>query len=346
MIKIVSKPTVSVVLPVYNGGKFLAAAIGSIVDQSFQDWELICVNDGSTDQSSLVLDWFANRDPRIRVVHQANSGVVSAANHAHQLARAELVCRMDADDISMPDRLQHQVDFMQSNLDHVAVGGAILEIDCDSEPLGIQTLANDHETIVKRMLSRGPGLFQPASIMRADAFQSVGGFRPKYQWIEDHDLWLRMSQIGRLGNTNELVLCYRIHASSCTWTMSDRRANLMTQLMHEAHLDRKMPGLEHRFTSPPSRSIAGPGKWARKAVRGGYPRTALKHLKRLWKENGLSLYSLRMFAEVSLRLPSAVSLNRKIPNSVRVPNEDKWNAIAASCLTREAADTLVAMRLV
>ena len=323
-----NKPAVSVVLPVYNAGKHLVTAIGSIVDQSFQDWEMVCVDDGSTDSSPLVLDWFADRDSRIRVIHQTNAGVVSAANLAHELARADLICRMDADDISMPGRLKHQVEFMRKNLGHVAVSGDILEIDIDSEPLGLQTLANDHETIVRNLLSRGTGLFQPASIMRADAFRSIGGFRPEYQWIEDHDLWLRMSRVGRLGNTNELVLCYRLHATSCTWTMSNLRSELMTQLMREAHAERNTRGQEREFNSPPSRSLAGSGKWARKAVRGGYPRTAIKHLRTLWREKGLSWYTLRMIAEVGLRLPAAANSNRKIPKMVRVPAASRWNKIA------------------
>lgn len=319
-----SKPAVSVVIPVFNACKYLASAIGSIVDQSFRDWELICINDGSTDSSPKILEWFAEHDTRIRVVHQSNAGVVAAANRGHELAQAEFVCRMDADDIAMPDRLSHQVDFMRKHSDYAAVSGTILEIDIDSEPLGLQQLPSDHETIVQRLLSRGTGLFQPASIMRAEAFRKIGGFRSKYQWIEDHDLWLRMSRVGRLGNTDELVLCYRLHPSSCTWSMSNLRSELMTQLMQEAHAERGILTTGRKSVTPPSRSYAGPGKWARKAVRGGYPRTALKHLRSLWKQDGLTWYTLRMFAEVGLRLPSAASSHRTIPSEVFIPKTDVW----------------------
>ncbi len=320
-----SQPTVSVVLPVYNPGKYLTHAIGSIIDQSYQDWELICVNDGSTDQSREVLDWFAYQDKRIRVYHQENSGVVAAANRGGDLARADLICRMDADDISMPDRIQHQVEFMKSNPEYVAVGGSILEIDTDSEPLGLQSLPSDHETIVSRLLRRETGLFNPACIMRTEAFRRIGGFREKYQWIEDHDLWLRMSQVGRLGNTEELVLCYRLHPSSCTWTMAQLRSDLMSELMREAHAERGIEAPLRIASSPPVRSAAGSGKWARKAVRGGYPRTALKHLRRLWQEKGLSWYSLRMLAEVGFQLPSAIKRNGKRPSTMHVPTSAKWN---------------------
>ena len=322
-----SIPNVSVVLPVYNPGKYLAPAIGSIIDQSYQDWELICVNDGSTDQSRELLDWFAGQDKRIRVYHQENAGVVPAANRGCELARADLICRMDADDISMPNRIEHQVEFMQHNPEYAAVGGSILEIDNDSEPLGLQSLPSDHETIVARLLRRETGLFNPACIMRTDAFRRIGGFRKKYQWIEDHDLWLRMSQVGRLGNTSELVLCYRLHPSSCTWSMAQLRSDLMSELMREAHAERGIEGATREQKSPPVRSVAGPGKWARKAVRGGYPKTALKHLRKLWQEKGLGLYSLRMLAEVGLQLPSAIRQNRNRPAKMCVPNSDRWNQL-------------------
>jgi len=312
-----SKPIVSVVLPVYNPGNFLAPAINSIIDQSYQDWELICVNDGCTDQSRERLERFAGQDKRIRVHHQENAGVVAAANRGCELARADLICRMDADDISMPNRIQHQVDFMQTHPEYAAVSGSILEIDTDSEPLGIQSLPCDHETILSRLLRRETGLFNPACIMRTDAFRKIGGFREKYQWIEDHDLWLRMSQVGRLGNTSELVLHYRLHASSCTWTMAQLRSDLMSELMRESHAERGIVGETRKQKSPPVRSLAGSGKWARKAVRGGYPRTALKHLRKLWQENGLTWYSLRMLLEVGLQLPAAILHHRQLPLTLR-----------------------------
>ncbi len=325
-----SKPAVSVVIPVFNAGKYLASAIGSIIDQTFSDWEMICINDGSTDCSPEILDWFAKQDPRIRVIHQSNMGVVAAANRGHEMVQAEFVCRMDADDIAMPNRISHQVEFLRKHSEYVAVSGSILEIDSDSQPLGLQRLPHDHDTIVQRLLFRETGLFQPASIMRTEAFNKIGGFRSKYQWIEDHDLWLRLSQVGRLGNTDELILCYRLHASSCTWSMSHLRSELMTQLIREAQTERGVLETGREAVTPPTRSFAGPGKWARKAVRGGYPRTALKHLRSLWQQNGLTWYTLRMFAEIGLRLPSAAGLHRKIPCDVQVPKTQKWDELVAA----------------
>ena len=327
-IRHMSKPAISVVVPVYNAGKYLATAIGSIIEQTFDDWEMVCVNDGSTDGSGEILDWFSSRDPRIRVEHQSNSGVVAAANRGHELAQAEFVCRMDADDIAMPNRLAGQLAYMRSHPDCAAVSGAILEIDSNSEPLGVQRLPLDHESIVQRLLNRRTGLFQPASMMRAEAFKKIGGFRAKYQWIEDHDLWLRMRQVGQLENTEDIVLCYRLHESSCTWSMAELRSDLMSQLMREVNIDRGNINVGKEAITPPARSDAGPGKWARKAIRGGYPRTAIKHLMRLWKQQGLTWYTVRMFVEVELRLPSAASKNLKMESHIRVPNTDRWEELS------------------
>ena len=320
-----NKPALSVVIPVYNAGKFLMTSIGSIIDQTFQDWEMICVNDGSTDESKLILEWFARNDSRIRVVHQQNAGLVCALNRGHEMVLAQLICRMDADDIAMPTRLAHQFEFMSKNPNHVAVSGSILEMDIDSEPLGVQSLARDHDTIVQRLLRRKTGLFHPASIMRSDALRRVGGYRPEYQWIEDHDLWLRLSEVGQLGNTDEIVLCYRQHAASGSWQKSNRQRELTTLLLKETHARMGIACEDSSLATPPSRSDAGPGKWARKAIRGGYPQTAIKHLRLLWKEKGLTWYTLRMFAEVAMRLPAAVRTNRRNAKTVQVPTLSRWN---------------------
>ena len=329
------QPSVSVVMPVYNPGKHLVAAIGSIVDQSFADWELICVDDGSTDGSPQVLEQFAKRDKRIRSIHQKNGGVVSAANRGYGLAAADWICRMDSDDVALPNMLEHQVGFMRQHPEHVAAGCAIFEMDVDSEPLGIVQLPQDHDAIVRNLLSRATGLFQPASILRKDAFLKVGGFRNEYQWLEDHDLWLRLSQVGRLANTHQVLLYYRQHASSASWQKSHRQREMMTELLRQAFLDRNMEPSTGALVTPPSRSNAGSGKWARKAARGGFPRTAQKHLKALWNQQGLSFYTARIAAEVLLRC-SLAPLSRKPssrghvgPLQFSLPSVSKWEKLAA-----------------
>lgn len=304
-----TEPLVSIVLPVYNAERYLPAALGSMLAQSLCDWEMICINDGSRDRSGEIIDALAQRDSRVRAIHQENQGLVRTLNRGIALARGRLICRMDGDDIAMPDRLARQVAFLRDHPEHVAVGGAILKIDADSDPLGVERLAAEHQQIERALLQRRTGLFHPTTIIRASELAAVGGYRLQYEWVEDHDLWLRLAQRGRLGNLSDIVLCYRLHASSICWQRSATQRERMTQLLEEAYAVRGL-------TAPPElaavgvgqRSPAGPGKWARMAAKGLAPRTALKHLWRLWQEPARLEYRLRMTLETLLRL--VVSLPR------------------------------------
>jgi glycosyltransferase involved in cell wall biosynthesis len=323
--RLMNQPFVSVVIPVYNAGKHLIDALGSILDQSYTNWEMICVNDGSSDSSPDTLERFAKYDSRIQVIHQTNSGIVSALNLGCSRAKGEYICRMDSDDISMPDRLNYQVSFMQSHSEVVAMGGAILTMDSESQPLGLQQIANEHESIVANLLNRRTGLFHPASMIRASAFRNVGGYRPEYQWIEDHDLWLRLSSVGKLANTDHILLCYRQHASSVCWQRAQTQRELMNALMRESHLQRGLPTPVESELHHVQRTKANPGKWARMAARGGYAGTASKHLRLLWQEQGFNAYSLRMTAEVCLRAPIAAMRRQWRGQRTSIPNLSHWH---------------------
>ena len=320
-------PLISVVMPVYNGGQHLIDAVASIVAQTFQNWELICVNDGSTDDSGRILNWIAEMDSRIRVVHQSNAGIVAALNAGCEISQASLVMRMDNDDIALPDRMALQLEYMNRNPDCVVCGGAILEMDSESAPLGQTRLATSHEQIVKDLLHRRTGHFHPTTLIRRDALQSEGGYRSNYEWVEDHDLWLRLSRRGRLANLSDVVLCYRQHAQSICWQRSSQQRILMNELLTEAY---RMRGLE----IPPhvildhatERSAAGPGKWARAAAKGGFPRTALKHLGEMNRGEYPWSYKVRMTGETLLRLgTSTVKSMFREANSTRVPSFEQWH---------------------
>lgn len=298
------EPLVSVVMPVYNAGIFLSVALTSIIEQTFCGWEMICVNDGSTDGSGKLLDQFARQDARIRVVHQANTGIVGALNHGCELAQGPLICRMDSDDIAIPHRMERQLAFLRNAPTCVAVGGSILEIDTDGDPLCCSRLPNSHAEIESNLLHRRTGLYHPTAMLRTEALRAVGGYRKEYQWVEDHDLWLRLAQRGQLANLDEVILCYRQHSSSVCWQRSAQQRELMNGLLAEAYANRGLdlpPQLLH--TGGASRSAAGPGKWARAAAKGGFPRSVAKHLRQLAQAPKTSWsYMLRMTLESTLRL--------------------------------------------
>ncbi len=321
-------PLVSVIMPVFNGGRFVVDAIASIVEQSFTDWHMICINDGSTDQSGALLDWFAQREPRIEVHHQPNAGIVAALNHGIAAAKSPLICRMDCDDVALPQRLELQTSYMREHADCAVVGSAILEIDADNDPLQVNRLPSTHDRIVENLLHRRTGHFHPTTMIRAEALRAVQGYRSRFQWVEDHDLWLRLAERGELANLPEVLLCYRQHAGSVCWQRSELQRTLMNELLTEAYQkrSREVP-LDVLAEGSMLRSAAGPGKWARAAAKGNFVRSALKHLLALNRSDCDVGYKARMNIEVGLRLLTGIC-TRPLASSQSPgpPCFSKWHA--------------------
>ncbi len=198
-------------LPVYNGATYLGEAIRSILGQTFTDFEFLIIDDGSTDESVAIIQEF--HDPRIRLFHNGtNLGLVASLNRGLKLARGEYIARMDADDISLPHRLERQITFMDSATD-IGVSGAWME----SFGSGLSTVWSSplrHEEIVCKLLFES-ALFHPTVIIRRLPFQNLGLFYdPEFPHAEDYELWCRCSYQIRLANIGEVLLRYRLHAQS------------------------------------------------------------------------------------------------------------------------------------
>ena len=206
-------PAVSVLMPVYNGGRFLAAAVDSVLRQTMRDIELIAIDDGSQDASAAVLAEFAARDDRVRVFTQENQGIVAALNRALALARAPLVARMDADDIARPDRLDRQCTFLREHPDILAVSGGMDVIGEDGVYIETILFPTLPVTIADELPHRSV-VAHPAVMMRAGSVRDVGGYRQVARYAEDYDLWLRLNEAGPIANLADVVLSYRRHASS------------------------------------------------------------------------------------------------------------------------------------
>jgi hypothetical protein len=197
-------------MSVFNGERFLREAIDSILGQSFPDFEFIIINDGSTDGTASMLDSYAGSDPRVRVYHQENKGLVESLNRGCGLARGKYLVRMDADDVAVRDRLMRQIEFMERHAEIGVVGGAVEVIDRAGRPLGCWHLPVESEQIKKALLHSSP-LRHPAVVIRKEAFLSVGGYRKLFAEAEDDDLFLRIAEHWRLANLEAVVLRYRIH---------------------------------------------------------------------------------------------------------------------------------------
>jgi Glycosyl transferase family 2 len=204
-------PTVSVVMGVFNGERFLAEAVDSILNQSFGDFEFIVINDGSTDGSGAILDSYETKDPRMHVYQQQNKGLIESLNRGCSIARGKYIARMDADDIAMPDRLQKQIDFMEEHPEIGLLGGAIEYIDTNGRVFRTYRHPLDDQAI-RCALYRAEGSFcHPATVMRSNVLVSAGGYRTSFLAAEDYDLWLRMANSSKLANLDSVVLKYRIH---------------------------------------------------------------------------------------------------------------------------------------
>lgn len=233
-------PRVSILIPAYNAQRYLIPSVESMLRQSFTDFECIVVDDGSTDRTPAQLAELACRDGRVRPLHVPHGGIVEALNAGIRSARGELVARMDADDISLPQRLAEQVRFMDAHPNVVAMGSKVLLVDPYDSPLWEIDVKMSHAQIEADLL-RGNGwaLFHPTAIIRKDALIRVGGYRPEYQWSEDIDLFLRLAEVGKLANCDVPLLRYRQHFSSVNHTKIELQARRVERLLADAHQRRR-----------------------------------------------------------------------------------------------------------
>lgn len=234
MIEVIAAPPLSVVLPVYNGERFLEEAVASVLGQTFADFELIIIDDGSTDSSGAIAARYAAADPRVRLVQQPNRGLVATLNRGLDLARAPLVARMDADDICLPRRFEVQVPRFESRPKLAVVGGFTEIIDAEGNFLRVGDYPLGGAEL-KMFLERGCPLAHPTVILRKAAVMSMGGYRAIFVHCEDYDLWLRLHDAGYLiENIAEPVLRYRRHGGSVSvqYRAEQSSAGLVARLVH------------------------------------------------------------------------------------------------------------------
>jgi glycosyltransferase involved in cell wall biosynthesis len=204
----------SVLMPVYNCEQYVVEAIESILNQTFQDFEFIIVNDGSTDGTSEILNEYVQKDSRIRIIYQPNGGIVSALNRGLDEAKGEWIFRMDGDDIALPHRFVQQTEMIKNNPALVLFGGWCQQIDSGKNVLKINKYPADHNSLVSALEKMAPFFPHPTACFRREAVMGLGGYRERFRHAEDYDLWLRLSTIGELGCCKSVVLQSRKHAQN------------------------------------------------------------------------------------------------------------------------------------
>ena len=205
---------ITVLMPAYNAGKYIAEAIESVLDQPIDDFELLIVNDGSTDNTVSVIQSF--NDSRIRLLQQPRQGVVSALNEGLAKAKGYYIARFDADDICFSNRLQKQVDFLDQNPGYVLTG-------CDAEYIteageflfNHQCTAYSHEDIMNQLYIYCP--FIHSGVMyRKEEVLKAGGYPAYAHNFEDYLLWIRLAKYGNFCNLPERLIKVRLNPSSAT----------------------------------------------------------------------------------------------------------------------------------
>lgn len=207
------KPLVSVLMPVYNGGAFLADAIESILGQSFKDFELVVIDDGSTDNIQEVLQEFIQIGPCIKVLKQeTNLGLTKSLNHGLAECKGEFVARHDVDDLSGRERLACQVGFLKDHHDYGLIGTAVTRIDGLGNEIAQPIVISGDKNI--RAFMRGGNAFVHGSVMmRKSTVEAVGGYRDGFRYAQDYDLWLRISEITCINNLPERLYKWRSHSA-------------------------------------------------------------------------------------------------------------------------------------
>lgn len=219
-----SAPIVSVLLPVYNADRYVAQAVESILNQTFTDFELIIIDDGSTDTSLKILQTYASKDHRIRLLSRANRGLLKTLNQMIEMAKGKYLARMDADDIALPDRFAAQVALLEREPEVVCVGGSYDMIDEQGAILAETRPPITDAEIQQQLLAGFTVIQHPCAMFRRSALLAVSGYDESAFLAEDLDLWLRMGEIGKLANLEQVILLYRVHMRSVS------RQNLKRQL--------------------------------------------------------------------------------------------------------------------
>lgn len=230
------QPRVTVVLPVWNAGDYLAAAVESIRAQTLADWELLAIDDGSTDGSRQTLEDFARSDRRIVVTSRPNRGLAATLQEGIEQARSGIVALMNADDISHPDRLARQLAFLERH-PTVAALGTQTRLLVDDRATTTESRLPLSPEACRRFLPVAPPLAHPTVMLRREAVLAVGGYRPQ-SYVEDYDLWLRLADRFDLANLPDALLDYRLHDGQFS-SARDEKVAVATLVVRAAAAERR-----------------------------------------------------------------------------------------------------------
>lgn len=286
---------ISVLMPVYNARRYLAESIESILKQTYSNFELIIIDDGSTDRSTEIVNAYRLRDSRVKLFSRSKRGITAALNDGLRSALGIYIARMDADDISSPERFTKQVAFLEAYPEYVALGTGYIHVDTYGLFLATAPrLTNSQEIEDAFLFSTGGAIAHPTAMIRRWAIDKIGGYDPSMTAAQDVDLFLKLAEIGKLGNIPEPLLKYRNHVISIGATKREEQFRCICRAQENAQRRR---GIRHTMDYAKLREdcfryhlspIAACWLYMKNAVRQGAMIVAIYHLANLiraWRNN-------------------------------------------------------------
>jgi glycosyltransferase involved in cell wall biosynthesis len=232
-------PLVSVLITVYNDELNIGKAIDSIINQTYQRFELVIVNDGSTDTTLTILMQYQRIDDRIKIISQDNQGTAVAANNGLQHCTGKYIARLDSDDISYPGRLAEEVKFMEANPHIGLVGGGCHIADSEGRIIGTRNIytTSAYKTLLNRCI------YQQSDVMfRKDVLSRLPGtsvYRNKFKGAEDYDLWLRISEVTEVAKINAVFGIWKLNGGGYTLSRKQEQLEAIKELKRMAIARRK-----------------------------------------------------------------------------------------------------------
>ena len=242
-------PIISIIMSVFNGQEYLRDAIDSVLNQTYDNFEFIIIDDGSSDDSIKIIKSYS--DPRIRLITQTNHGLVYSLNKGAALARGGFVARQDADDISMPTRLEKQLNWMLTSHDRGLVGTFFTYIDLKNKPLTTTICSPLKDLDLKRSMYLNNPFAHGSVMFRKQAFLESNGYRQEYYKAEDYDLWRRIARKWEIGQVPEILYWYRINPSGISQNNGIEQKNLTNRIIrqqyHEVIYDKSYSSVRDDF---------------------------------------------------------------------------------------------------
>ena len=240
-------------MPVRNGARWLGDAIKSVQDQTFRDFELIVIDDGSDDESPRIIEERFRTDPRIVAIRHDRLGLVAALNSGLAASRGQFIARLDADDLARPQRLERQNEYLESHPEIGLLGSWAEKIN--EQGLVVGTLRPPAEKRkLSRLLARTNPFLHSSIMMRKAILETAGAYRAAFDGAEDYDLWIRISEVAGVANLPEYLLQYRVHPDSVTHTARVRQL-FSARLARQAAEGRQSSGRD------PTSALIAPPDW-------------------------------------------------------------------------------------